>query len=306
MTWFKVDDKFHGHPKVAELSLAAVGVWTVAGSWCADYLTDGAITPGQLRRLGGTDAEAAELVEAGLWEQTATGWTFRNWHAYQPTRESVEAKRGAESTGAARGNHMRWHAARGVVSPDCEFCTAESGSRSGTRSGQDQVPVGSTSAKDESSPNPPVPVPVPIPTDVGMSDARASASADTSHRGSGGKGRRKPAQPIPDGWTPTEAHATRAHELGVDLSLEAEKFVNHAKANDRRQVDWSRSFYTWLTNAHQFQKRDGGPRRTSAEQRIDTGRAWLSRTEGWDEQRAAADNPFMLDVPTTEDPRGIT
>ena len=38
MTWFKVDDKFHSHRKVAALGadVAALSLWVVAGSWSAD------------------------------------------------------------------------------------------------------------------------------------------------------------------------------------------------------------------------------------------------------------------------------
>lgn len=95
MPWFKVDDKFHSHPKVMELTTGAVGLWTLAGTWCADYLTDGEIRRGQIRRLGGSESEAQELVEAGLWITTEDGYQFENWNDYQPTRESVEGEREA-------------------------------------------------------------------------------------------------------------------------------------------------------------------------------------------------------------------
>lgn len=156
MPWFKVDDGFHSHPKVIDLSLEAIGAWTLAGAWCAQYLTDGHITPRQLAKAGGDQSHAAELVGAGLWHETEAGWQFANWSEYQPTKESVESKREAETSGAARGNHARWHVGRGVVSPDCEFCQSqsgrspnpESGPRSGTRSGARSSPE---SGKGESS-----------------------------------------------------------------------------------------------------------------------------------------------------------
>ena len=61
MTWYKVDDGIHSHPKFLDVSLAAVGLWTMCGAWCSAYLTDGQITRRQVLRLGGDDALAAEL-----------------------------------------------------------------------------------------------------------------------------------------------------------------------------------------------------------------------------------------------------
>jgi len=96
MPWFKVDDGFHGHPKVVELSLEAVGVWTLAGSWCAAYLTDGEIGLKSIQRLGGSKEQAMELVYAGLWLEPQPGlYQFKDWEDYQPLKAAVEAERDA-------------------------------------------------------------------------------------------------------------------------------------------------------------------------------------------------------------------
>lgn len=95
MPWFKIDDGFHGHPKVVELSLAAVGAWTLAGSWCAKYLTDGYIPAQTLTRLGADPAHASELVLAQLWDTELGGYSFRDWADYQPLKADVEAERRA-------------------------------------------------------------------------------------------------------------------------------------------------------------------------------------------------------------------
>ena len=93
MPWFKVDDGFHGHPKVVELSLAAVGIWTLAGSWCAKYLTDGVITLRAIERMEGDEALALELVARGLWLEIASGFMFKDWAEYQPLKVAIEAER---------------------------------------------------------------------------------------------------------------------------------------------------------------------------------------------------------------------
>jgi hypothetical protein len=54
---------------------------------------------------------------------------------------------------------------------------------------------------------------------------------------------------IPDNWEPTEEHSKRAAEKNLDIQEEAEKFRNHALANDRKAVRWNHAFTNWLINA---------------------------------------------------------
>lgn len=93
MPWFKVDDGLHSHPKWDDVSLAAAGLWMMAGSYASHYLTDGEISHRRVLRLGGTPELAAELVDAGLWIETDDGYQFHDWHDYQPTRAEVEEQR---------------------------------------------------------------------------------------------------------------------------------------------------------------------------------------------------------------------
>lgn len=99
MTWFKVDDKLHSHKKAARAGVAAMGLWTVAGSWCADHLSNGFVPDYIAHRLapGEADELAERLVTAGLWTPAEhdgdKGWRFNDWGDYQPTREDVESKR---------------------------------------------------------------------------------------------------------------------------------------------------------------------------------------------------------------------
>lgn len=95
MPWFKADDKLHSHPKVTELPLEAMGIWIIAGTWCADYLTDGRITLGQIKRLGGAEELAEALVDAGMWYHDGKHYVFKDWTDYQPTKSAVDAEREA-------------------------------------------------------------------------------------------------------------------------------------------------------------------------------------------------------------------
>ena len=120
MPWFKVDDGFHGHPKVVEISLAAVGIWALAGSWCAKYLTDGVITLRAIERMGGDDPLAQELVVRGLWLEIAGGFMFKDWAEYQPLKVAIAAERLA-----ARDRMTAVRAQRKGVRPNFEESSPE-------------------------------------------------------------------------------------------------------------------------------------------------------------------------------------
>ena len=111
MTWFKVDDGLHSHRKVRSLPrkdrMPALGLWCLAGSWCADNLTDGHVPTYMLEELGGTLRQAQLLVTSGLWVQVDDGFQFHGWsdEGRQPTRAEVEAHRESE-----RKRKARWRA----------------------------------------------------------------------------------------------------------------------------------------------------------------------------------------------------
>lgn len=93
MTWFKVDDKLPGSRKLLKIPrarrTAAVGLWTLAGAWCARELTDGHIPSELIDEIGGAKQEITDLTEAGLWDPVHDGWVFHDWSDYQPSREEV-------------------------------------------------------------------------------------------------------------------------------------------------------------------------------------------------------------------------
>ncbi len=98
MSWFKVDDTLHSHPKVRRAGAAAVGVWATAGSFCMAYKTDGFVPAWYLDSWGKTGTTAARrLVEVGLWDEVdegpETGWRFHDWDDYQPSSDEIERDR---------------------------------------------------------------------------------------------------------------------------------------------------------------------------------------------------------------------
>jgi hypothetical protein len=89
--WFKVDDKLHDHRKTWGIDCAAVGLWTMAGSWCGANGTDGFVPEIVVSRWSKHwQRLAADLVTRGLWAEAnqdgQKGWEFVNWSEYQPSR----------------------------------------------------------------------------------------------------------------------------------------------------------------------------------------------------------------------------
>jgi hypothetical protein len=72
---------------------------------------------------------------------------------------------------------------------------------------------------------------------------------------------------LSDDWKPTDEHAKRAADAGLDLQREIAKFRAHAEANDRRQANWNSAFTQWLLHAEEYQ-------RPTAPRRSGTGGGW--------------------------------
>jgi hypothetical protein len=226
--WFKVDDGFHGHPKVVELSLASVGLWTLAGSWCAKYLTNGAVRHKTIVRLGGDAELASELVDADLWQRAGDGYQFKDWEHYQPLKEDVEAER------LAAQERMR------------KVRAAKKGVK---RSPEQEANIERSSEEVRIAPSQSQSHPSPDPTPKGV------------------VGRKKPEAPLPDDWTPKPSHVKYAADNGIDGRHEEAQFRAHAAANDRRQRDWDAAFRGWLGNAVKWSK-DAPSKRSGADGRF--------------------------------------
>ena len=98
MSWGRVDDSFHSHPKVLRCSLAARGLWVTGLAYACDYLTDGFVPNSFVKSLGkGGAAAATELVDVWLWHPDERdgekGWRFHDWHDYHPAAAEILEKR---------------------------------------------------------------------------------------------------------------------------------------------------------------------------------------------------------------------
>lgn len=133
MSFFAVGDGAHSHPKIRKILAtepAALALWTAAGSWSADELTEGFIADDQLPWLMPADPVklARALVSVGLWERVRGGYRFHEWTAdgdgtpRNPTKAEILARRSKRSSAGRFANHRRWHVARDLVDPSCTFC----------------------------------------------------------------------------------------------------------------------------------------------------------------------------------------
>lgn len=132
MTWFKVDDSLHSHPKTSSASLAAIGLWAVAGSWCGDHLTDGRVPEHMIPLLSrGAVQLADELVAAGLWVRVRDGYRFHQWHVdsdgtrRNPTKKQVEEERRNKAEAGRKGGLAR----------SKNLSTRQAGAKAGAKAG---------------------------------------------------------------------------------------------------------------------------------------------------------------------------
>lgn len=153
MSWVKIDDQLHTNEKALDCSLAARGLWLMCLSWVGDKETDGAIPRSVVRLHAGPQWQelSEELVSAGLWDVTETGWQFHDYLSYNKSHEELEADRNKAKDRMAR--------VRGERRPQQE-----------TRSEDVRPNVPRSSA---------TPVPVPVPVGNG-SGAKRSAVVEPS------------------------------------------------------------------------------------------------------------------------------
>jgi hypothetical protein len=120
VSWAKLDDTLHAHPKATDAGLEAMGLWVLTLSHCGAYLTDGHVRrPIALRTAGSAEVLerlAANLVRVGLWElhPGGDGWQVHDYLEFNPSRLEVRAQRSATER---RGREIRAARAREALDP---------------------------------------------------------------------------------------------------------------------------------------------------------------------------------------------
>lgn len=226
MPWFRVDDQIVGNKKFARIPradrMAATGLWTTLGSWCARELTGGLVEAHMVTEVGGTTKQAAALVKAGLWEEVESGYQYVNWAEYQPTREQVEADREAAKIRQQRAREKARQQRNGTVSH---------GVTNGVTTPAVTVP-------------PARPVPV-LPTEVLVGEPTP----------------RKRGQRLPEDWRPSEDVWARVAKERPDLDLEYEheNFQLHwagAGGPSSSKLDWDKAWQVWMRKQAPTPKRN--------------------------------------------------
>lgn len=112
LTWVRLECSFPRNPKVLALVEAkgwrAIAVYIAGLSYSGEHGLDGFIPRTALVYLHGTQRDAHQLEEVGLWHWAEGGWDINDWHDYQPSSEQVAKRREA----AKRNAETRWKRAR--------------------------------------------------------------------------------------------------------------------------------------------------------------------------------------------------
>ena len=144
MTWAALDDKFHGHRKLAllgPLRLPCAGLHAIAISWCADHLTDGILPRAVAEFLAGNpkqttsnllstlpgfclgpaedpiDLLISELIRVRLWEDNRDGtYTLHNYLKYNRSRRfALQVRKKRAKAGRLGGLATAKHFAKQVA-----------------------------------------------------------------------------------------------------------------------------------------------------------------------------------------------
>jgi hypothetical protein len=251
--WFKVDDKLHDHRKARHVrrshstkrrDVAPFGIWALAGSWCGANRTGGFVPLEVLEEMD-DDAEqlADRLVAAGLWSHDKVdeepGYRFHDWADQNPNGEDP-------GDYGRRGNHIRWHASRGVIDPNCDLCRPDDrpdippdDRPDIPRDHHGDIRVDS-SRPDPTRPDPTRPDPI-----SGAPTAEAAVPDEPGPT----KTRKKPAKPFPPDFHPSQQHIDLARELNVDLRCEFEQFRDYWISEGRPKADWDATLRNWIRKA---------------------------------------------------------
>ncbi|WP_280273423.1 hypothetical protein [Nocardia wallacei] len=244
MTWFKIDDKFWSSPQRLRASHAAIGAWCIAGSYCADQLTDGIVSKNALKMLGIRPKIARELVEIGLWIERPNGdFEFVNWKKYNPLKLEVEARREQLREAGRAGGKRSGQSRRGEID--------EANSEPNTK--QDASPKLSIVPSETEAP--PVELPTrPVPT-----------TSNEVVR----EPRKKRATALPNDWMPDQPviDAMKAECPGVDLQAEHRKFCDYWRSKDERRADWNATWRNWIRRAAE-NPRNGGRSASAPQGRV--------------------------------------
>jgi hypothetical protein len=216
----RFDLDYADHPKIAPLSDAAFRAHVEMILYSRRYLTDGRIAK-RIANRWGTEAVTELLTNdperPSLVELDDGDYLLHEYSEMQETRDEVERRKAVNRENGKRGGRPA--------------------NRTKTQSVSDSGTENLTEMKAETETETEVLPPVGPPRgDAAKSD------------------RKRPARPIPEDWSPTDAHEAKAQQLGLDVHQVAEEFVNWAISKDERKADWSAAFHNWLAREAKYRQ----------------------------------------------------
>lgn len=118
MAWGRIDDKMYSHRKTMRIPrqrrCEAMGLWTLANSWCNNHATDGHVPRDIWDEFGSSEDVPQLLVDAGYWIDTEDGYLFVNWGEFNLTSDDQQAKREAEAE-----RKRKWRESKKAKSKAC-------------------------------------------------------------------------------------------------------------------------------------------------------------------------------------------
>jgi hypothetical protein len=259
VTWFYVDDHLHDHRKARRAGTEAMGMWVLAGSWCADNLTDGFVPVDVAWRWGGgaesTERLAKQLVTAGLWEDAEVdgevGWRFHDWSDVQKTRDQVLDQRQKRQDAGRRGG-IRSGESRRSDGPSAPTTLPSSTSEASAEANASAL------LEAETNPVPSRPVPsLPNSPLLGGAGGKASQQAappdEAEDRPGAKRAPRRKGTRIPDSYEPSEELIAWARTEAPHASRrDHEQFVDWWGAKSGAaalKTDWDATWRNWMRRA---------------------------------------------------------
>lgn len=104
MTWAKLDDSFHSHPKVRAAWYrcpASIGLHVIGITYAADHETDGLVpvwfVAGLFQKPKDLQEAVAALTELGMWERQGDDFVIHDFLDYHPSKDGLAKKRAADA-----------------------------------------------------------------------------------------------------------------------------------------------------------------------------------------------------------------
>jgi hypothetical protein len=265
VVWFRVDDAFWRGKSVRRLGAdpgPAVGLWTLAGTWSSDNLTDGFVPSTVVATWDPSGFSVKRLKDADLWVDATVdgeeGVQFLNWAKWQPTKEDVEKKRAGqrertrrfrEKTGRFGSSEDQSGDAPGNALHNAVVTTAP------TR--PDPKGWGGAVVGDGSS-----------SLDVVTFSPRGDEKMAADKKPQRGK---RAGTRIPEDFAVTDAMVAWAREKtpNVDGRHETEQFIDYwtaATGKNAEKLDWVATWRRWMRKAEQDRAESVSKRRSTADE----------------------------------------